>query len=376
MRMRYAVLLAFALGALAPGAGNAAKSPPPVREVWSGAYQCGPILGGDAPAYSSRINMLVEDGAARIDKESAQIRESFSGQVAPAGTLKLEGSGARKDGAGAGWRYSFEGRFDGDRFDAKGAMLSATLATRLRDCSITLRRVQSSASPLQLRREELPAQALQPQASAPAPVPPLAPVSDPPPVKANAAPAAKSVPPVVAEALIPMQVEPGTGQPRPAGSVALQKELDFEDKDDTATMEGTVYRGVPHRYLVTAAKGQALTAKLKSEGARFDLYEPGSTLTMLSSGFVVQGARLGATSEGAELDLELPADGKYLLLVRASGDQAFYRLELGVKRAPSSTAERWYDDKKVWIAALLVVAALAVFFLVRRKRDRRIFSSK
>lgn len=365
------MLLGFALGALTPGAGHAAKSPSPVREVWSGSYQCGPMLSGEAPAYSSRINMLVEDGAANIVKESAQIRESFSGQVGAGGTLKLEGSGARKDG-GAGWRYRFEGRFDGDRYDAKGAMLSASLATRLRDCSIALRRVQSTATPLQLRREELPAQAPQPQASAPAPVPAVVEPS----INAKPAAAEKPMPPLVAEALIPMQVEPGTGQPRPAGSEALQKELDFEDKDDTATMEGTVYRGVPHRYLVAAGKGQAFSATLKSEGARFDLYEPGSTITMLSSGFVVQGARLGATSEGSQLDLELPADGKYLLLVRASGDQAFYRLDLGVKRALSSTETRWYHGQTAWIAVLLIVAALAVFFLVRRKRDRRIFSSK
>src|SRR5204862_2122199 len=98
------------------------------------------------------------------------------------------------------------------------------------------------------------------------------------------------------------------------------------------------------RYLVNAKRGQTLGAAIKSDGARVDLYEPGSTLEMLSTGFVVQGGRLGATPEGERLDIELPADGKYLLLVRSNGERAFYTLDLKDERAaPSPLVRRVHE---------------------------------
>ena len=323
---------------------SAASAPAATREAWSGTYQCGPMSDGGR-GYTSHIRMLVEDGEARITRESAQIKESMSGRVASDGTLKLEGTGVRKEG-GTGWLYRFEGRIDGNRFEARGAMLSPGHATRLRECSMSLTRVRSASAP-------------------PAPAPS---------VNLKSSTETKRVPPVVAEALTPTLAESLAAKSLPPGQ-AVEREVDFVGKSDTAAVEGTVVRAVPHRYLINVRRGQTLKATLKSDGARLDLYEPGSTLSLISGGFIVQGSRLGETTEGERIDVDLPADGKYLLLVRSNADEAFYTLELKVQRPEPSLAEAWLKDERVWIGGVIAVIVFAVFAFIRRKRDRRLFKS-
>lgn len=333
------------IAALAALVASPAPAPAATREAWSGTYQCGPMSDGGGRGYTSHIGMLIEDGEARITRESAQIKESMGGRVASDGTLKLEGTGARKEG-GTGWLYRFDGRIDGNRFEARGAMLSPGHATRLRECSMSLTRMRSTSAPV-----------------APAP-----------PVRLKSSADTKPVPPVVAQALTPTLAESLAAKSRPAAE-AVERELDFAGKSDTAAMEGTVVRAVPHRYLINARRGQTLTAALKSDGARLDLYEPGSTLSLLSGGFIVQGSRLGETAEGARLDVELPADGKYLLLVRSNADEAFYTLELKVDDPRPSLIEAWLEDERIWVGAGIAVVVFALFAWVRRKRDRRLFRS-
>ena len=153
----------------------------------------------------------------------------------------------------------------------------------------------------------------------------------------------------------------------------VEKDLDFSHRNDSAVMEGTVHRGMPHRYLITATKGQSFSAKLQSkEGARFDLYEPGSSLTLLSGGYVVQGARVGKQEEGNNLGTKLPADGKYLLLIRPESEQAFYTLELAVRNGAFGFHDLW-TSRNAWAAASFLVVAFGLLMLYRRKRTRRIF---
>ena len=313
------------------------------RESWTGTYRCGPSLtDAGSGGYSSRVTMIIEGGEAHLTRESAAIKESLSGRVAPDGTVRLEGTGARKEG-GAGWLYRFEGRIEGSRFEANGAMLSPGQTTRLRECSMSLTRAGSQAV---AERE----------------------------AKLKHSVETKPVPKAVAEALTPTLAESLSTKPRPAPGEPVVRELDFAGKADIATMEATVLRGVPHRFLVNAKRGQMLSAAIKSDGARLDLYEPGSTLSQLSTGFVVQGSRVAANNDGDRVDVELPADGKYLLLVRANGERAFYALELKVERPAPSAFVRWLRDQRVWIAALVILIVIAAF-LVRRKRERRIFRS-
>jgi hypothetical protein len=300
---------------------------------------------GQSPGYTSSIRMIVEGTAATISKESGDIRETLSGDIKRDGTLRLEGTGTRRDSRSAGWRYRYDGRIEGARFEARGMMLSANLATRLRDCSMTLARIQRSDKPARTAQAPAP--------PAPEPVQPEAATRRQPEAAAPEAPARRQ----------------RRGVPE-----AVNKELDFSNRNDAATMEGTVERGAPHRYSVIARRGQRLTATLASdEGARFDLYEPGSTLTMLSGGFVVQGARLAASEQGNHVDTAIPADGKYLLLVRTAKDPAFYTLDLVVEGATASFFERWRGDKRVWLGAAIAGLLLLWVLVRRRKRDRRMF---
>lgn len=341
-----ALVLLVASGATAAAA---------TREAWSGTYQCGAMGDGGGRGYTSHVRMLVEDGEARIVRESAQIKESMSGRVASDGTLTLEGTGARKEGGG-GWLYRFEGRIEGNRFKARGAMLSAGHATRLRECSMSLTRMRSASTP-----------------AAPAPAAKLKSSGDTKPVLKSSGDT-KPVPPVVAEALTPTLTESLAAKP-PAAAKPVERELDFAGKADTAAMEGTIVRAEPDRYLINARRGQRLSATLKSDGARLDLYEPGSTLSLLSGGFIVQGSTLGATTEGDRIAVDLPADGKYLLLVRSNADEAFYTLELKVEDPEPALAEKWLQDERVRIGAVIALVVFALVAYIRRKRDRRMFRS-
>ena len=336
------VLLAVAFVMLA---GSAVAASVATREAWSGTYQCGPMSDGRGRGYTSHITMLIEDGEARISRESAQIKESMSGRVASDRTLKLEGTGARKEGGG-GWLYRFDGRIDGNRLEARGAMLSPGHATRLRECSMSLTRMRSTSAPA------FPVPSVQLRSSADT----------------------KPVPPVVGEALTPTVAESLAATSRSAAE-PVERELDFAGKSDTAAMEGTVVRAVPHRYLINARRGQTFNAALKSDGARLDLYEPGSTLSLLSGGFIVQGSRLGETTEGERIDVDLPADGKYLLLVRSNAEEAFYTLELKVEDPAPSLVDTWLRDERVWIGVGIAIVVFALIAFVRRKRDRRLFKS-
>ena len=162
--------------------------------------------------------------------------------------------------------------------------------------------------------------------------------------------------------------------PPPADAEVVEKELDFSNRNDSAVMEGTVLRGNPQRYTITATKGQLLSAKLQSkDGARFDLYEPGSSTTLLSGGYVVQGSRVAPEADGTNLSAKLPGDGKYLLLLRAEGDQASYTLELSVRDATLFSMRALLSEKNVWILLSLLAAGVAFMMLHRRKRRRRIF---
>jgi len=320
------------------------------QEVWSGIYQCGAMQSesGQFAGYSSSIRMIVEGRTATITKQSGEVRETLTGEIASDGSLRLDGVGMRKDTSSPGWRYRFDGKFEGSRFEARGMMFSANLSRRLRDCSMALTRAKTPGA----------AEARD--------------VSPPPPAPTRAAAAPPVAPPETVA-----QKETKRAAQLPGVVQTIDKELDFSRRNDSATVEGTVARGAPHRYTVVAVKGQRLTASLKSsEGARFDVYEPGSSLTPLSGGFIVQGARVGGTEDGTQVDVELPADGKYLMLVRPAREQAFYTIEVAVAPGLASTlGEAWWEHRNVWLGLALGALALIAAFMVRRKRDRRLFRS-
>jgi len=177
---------------------SAANDRTPPRELWAGTYECS---ASDAdpnrwPAYEARIQLRIEGRTARISKESARIRETMSGRVAEDGKLTLEGGGAYKGPGGPGWRYRFDGRFDGDQFEARGVMLTPGMGTKLRDCSMVLTRTAVPAEAV--ARKAAPAPGAAPARRA-APARPVAPAAAPPASVVEK----QELPPAVQEALLP-----------------------------------------------------------------------------------------------------------------------------------------------------------------------------
>lgn len=365
----------------------AAEYAPSVHEVWSGVYRCGPMETelGSSPGYTSSIRLIVEGNAATISKHSGEISEILSGEISPDGTLRLEGTGTRRS-TGTQWHYRYDGRFEGSRFQARGMMFSANLATKLRDCSMTLARMRRSDSSAvsgenaaQAAATEREAAGTLPQAqpqSAPEPQAARQPQSTPEP-RVTAEPQSTPEPQSTGDTsdAAPAQEEAPKHAPAPAPAKVVDRELDFSERNDSAMMEGTVERGRPHRYNLIARKGQRLTAMLQSDkDVRFDVYEPGSSITLLSDGFVVQGARLAANEEGTHVDTKLPVDGRYLLLVRSPKEPAFYTLDLVVEGRSPTLLQHWWITNKAWfIAGGAAVFLLLILILRRRKRDRRMF---
>lgn len=369
----------------AAGEAFAAEFQPAAHEVWAGTYKCGAMERDPAqwPAYSASIRLVIDNGTARILKESARIRVTMTGEVGDDGMLKLEGAGVWKDGGDARWRYRFDGRFEGTRFQAQGAMLSASLATKLRDCSMALTRVQASGGPAQQAARPSPEAAKRSQALG-------QPIAR---TRARAPAAPKASPQAAEQTPAPEAAAKAAPVPSAADAKAGgERELDFTKGNDAAVIEGNVTRGMPDRYAIVAKKGQTLSATLSSDGgARLDVYEPGVTMDAQKDGLIVVGSRLEGTPDGAQVQAELPTDGTYLLLVRALRDQAIYTLDIGVRSAGASgqgakaapgaksegiAAESGLGRKTGWLALFLALAAVGAGMVIYSKRDRRLFKPR
>ena len=195
------------------------------REVWAGNYECGPMTEKPDrfPAYTAAVRLTLDNGDASITKESARIRETLSGKVAGDGHIVLQGTGQYKGGGGPNWRYRFEGSFEGERFEATGAMLTAARGTKLRDCSMSLRLVSRSQQAKQqvapatrmpdkpaaatppAQPESQPAAAPKPQPTPPA-VPPVQAQEAPPSIRFPTAPPPTAVEPTAAAPAVPEQL--------------------------------------------------------------------------------------------------------------------------------------------------------------------------
>ena len=163
------------------------------HEEWNGTYRCGPTKRDtEGSGYTSPVKLVVRDGAATIVRDSSRVREALSGTVTADGGLTLEGTGHAKD-SGSTWRYRFEGRFQGNRFEATGAMFASRGGPALRECSMNLTGVgrpsTARSKAASVEKKETVAQA----AVAPPP---------PPPVMASPAPAPVRTQPVEPRAAV------------------------------------------------------------------------------------------------------------------------------------------------------------------------------
>ena len=168
------------------------------REEWSGTYRCGARLEGPArgSGYSAQVTLVLNDGVATINRQSGRVSQTLTGKVGADGRVTLEGGGAMRGGRSR-WRYYFNGRFEGSKFEARGATLSASGASKMRECSMTLRRISppirqgpgadkgptpsrpTAVAPEPAPITALPSTALQPAAAEPPPatVVPAAPIA-------------------------------------------------------------------------------------------------------------------------------------------------------------------------------------------------------
>lgn len=219
MRFRNRIVSSFLpVLLLAACSARAGDFNPASHEEWSGTYRCGPLAKDpERPGYTSGVRLVLENGKATINKESATVKEDMSGAVAPDGRVTLEGSGAWK-ASGQSWRYRFEGQFEGGKFEARGAMYSSNGTTKLRDCSMALARVTASGG----RSAKPPASA--PSKEAPSAAPPpvaekAATTAGAPPEAPPPAPAVEPSAPAPAPTATPDIVSPPLPEPPQAATV-------------------------------------------------------------------------------------------------------------------------------------------------------------
>lgn len=110
---------------------------------------------------------MLSGDIATITRRSARVKETMTGKIGADGRVTLEGGGVTIDESGR-WRYRFEGRFDDDKFEARGVMLSASGASKIRECTMTLTRTSPAVRQASSANKE---QATSPTAAAPEPAP-------------------------------------------------------------------------------------------------------------------------------------------------------------------------------------------------------------
>ena len=130
--------------------GNAhAQAPAPAIPdgEWKGTYDCGAVLTPNARSpkpFSLPITMITQDRVASLLRETRLTRDAMSGTVGGNGQVQLTGDGFYFDEPSREWRWRFEGRFTGQRFQATGVLESMDGKQKVRDCTISLGLVQAA----------------------------------------------------------------------------------------------------------------------------------------------------------------------------------------------------------------------------------------
>jgi hypothetical protein len=395
--------LLLALALISAGAVTA-ESRPAAHEEWSGHYACDANERDPArwPGYRAAIRMTVRDGHATVVRETMRVRETMGGQVRADGSLELTGTGEWRDGPA--WRWSFEGRFIGDRFEADGAMLSAQARARLRECSMTLLRVtvvsarpgagDASAEPAKREGAPSPASADPTSASAraspDAPAPSRAPAA---PSHAEPGSSERPAPVPLATAKPGARSNAGVSDAPRTGAAAEASAVVVEAQAAAPTrLEGSVAHGAPDLYHLPGRRGLAVTLEFAPEGGavRFELYAPGALVRREEGALVVQGLRISSGRDTGVYRSSLAADGPHLLVVGAAGERSSYALDVTLtdpepgaastpdrpaadparaKAGSSATGKRGSETLRDGaIALFLILAAAATAALLQRRR--------
>ena len=131
----------------------------------------------------------------------------------------------------------------------------------------------------------------------------------------------------------------------PSAFAGTRQDIRFQRGASSATIQQTVIRGERDRYTLGVGKGQYLSVRIESleDNAVFDVYLPGANDSDENE---IKGIPLQGAVEKKSFTSELPANGKYLIVVGGTRGNAEYKLTVSVTNTPPSAEAAVVSDKR------------------------------
>jgi len=121
------------------------------------------------------------------------------------------------------------------------------------------------------------------------------------------------------------------------GEAAVVQEVNFAKGKNSSLIEQSVIRGESDQYSLTAKAGQKMEVSITAleKNAAFTIYQPGYKAGKDADGILeIKGATLKGAGEGEDATTwkgDLPASGKYLILVGPTRGNATYKLKISIR---------------------------------------------
>lgn len=121
------------------------------------------------------------------------------------------------------------------------------------------------------------------------------------------------------------------------GEAAVIQEVHFAKGSNSTLIKQSVIRGESDQYFLTAKAGQKMEVSITAleKNAAFAIYQPGYKVGKDADGILeIKGATLKGAGEGEDAATwkgDLPASGKYLILVGGTRGNATYKLRITVR---------------------------------------------
>jgi hypothetical protein len=118
---------------------------------------------------------------------------------------------------------------------------------------------------------------------------------------------------------------------------AVVKEVHFAEGKNSTEIRQSVIRGESDQYFLTAKAGQKMEVSITAEekNAAITIYQPGYKADKDADGILeIKGATLKGAGEGEDATTwkgDLPASGKYLILVGPTRGNASYQLKISIR---------------------------------------------
>lgn len=121
-------------------------------------------------------------------------------------------------------------------------------------------------------------------------------------------------------------------------TAGVREEVKFKRGASSTIIEGGVIRGERDKYLIGAGKGQFLAVTLSSleDNAVFAIYPPGAKEQPDDE---ISGNPLPGAAESKAIAVQLPTQGRYLIVVGGTRGNATYKLEVAITSTPPASAQ-------------------------------------